>query len=426
MWFILQIIIKINVICYLSIIFGYYRYRIFRESEPSKHLVWALNHLGILGVKFGQYLYSRTDIITEEVRLVLQPLLLFAKTVPYESLDLPTESHITNISTEPIAAGSIGQVHRCLYHGKPHIIKFIHPNIPSILRSDIFLFRWLIRIISKIIPEIKILHWENFFELIELQIDMRNEFHNLDKGYNHFKRCPEVKVPQPITATEYYLVMTEAMGVPFCKFIQTAKRDEIFRVRMLIFSTYLKMIFRDQFCHFDLHEGNIIVESSNKIHIIDWGICSPIGNQQRQGTLHFYNACADRKQDDVLGFLKCILYQTNIQGDKVTESDYQSFSKLVLNLIETSDLKSFTPNQQFINCCKLIYENQYLLSAKECSFLLQFTLFLDNNSHSTLPDDNVFIQSIEFMKKSHYWASNLGYYIKHIESSVTKYYLDGS
>ena len=45
-----------------------------------------------------------------------------------------------------------------------------------------------------------------------------------------------------------------------------------------------------------------MVENENKIHILDWGITDALTNQERNGTLHYYQACGDKKKEDVVGF----------------------------------------------------------------------------------------------------------------------------
>ena len=89
-------------------------------SERGRHLREMLDELGPTFVKFGQLLSTRPDVVPPDIVLELQKLQDDVRPVPYEDverviredLELSIQQLFTDFDPTPIAAASIGQVHR--------------------------------------------------------------------------------------------------------------------------------------------------------------------------------------------------------------------------------------------------------------------------------------------------------------------------
>ena len=106
----------------------------------------ALEESGVTFVKLGQVLSTRTDILPPEVTRELADLQQQVKPAPWndikgvlqQELEAPIEMVFGHIDPEPLAAASIGQVHRAtLRNGRPVVVKVQRPGIQDIVQQDL-------------------------------------------------------------------------------------------------------------------------------------------------------------------------------------------------------------------------------------------------------------------------------------------------
>ena len=119
------------------------------EASPTqrgRHLREMLDELGPTFVKFGQLLSTRPDIvppdIIAELRALQDDVTPFAfsevERVVREELELPIEKLFTSFEETPMAAASIGQVHRAvLPNGKRVAVKVQRPDAPRQIEADL-------------------------------------------------------------------------------------------------------------------------------------------------------------------------------------------------------------------------------------------------------------------------------------------------
>src|SRR5256712_1324807 len=114
-----------------------------------------LDELGPTFVKFGQLLSTRPDIVPPDIIAELRALqddvtpFAFAEVerVVREELDLPIEKLFLEFDEKPMAAASIGQVHRAvLPNGKGVAVKVQRPEAPRQIEADLALLYQAARI----------------------------------------------------------------------------------------------------------------------------------------------------------------------------------------------------------------------------------------------------------------------------------------
>ena len=113
--------------------------------------------LGPFYVKLGQLLSTRPDILSPSYIKALTALQSNVSSVPWseieallnEQLSKPIKAIFSNIEKKPIAAGSIGQIHRgILLNGEEVAIKVQRPNIDKIVQQDINLIKGIAELVS--------------------------------------------------------------------------------------------------------------------------------------------------------------------------------------------------------------------------------------------------------------------------------------
>src|SRR5689334_20017105 len=117
-------------------------------SQRGQHLREMLDELGPSFVKFGQLLSTRPDVVPADIIVELRGLQDDVRPFPFEQveqvveseLDLSLERAFLDFDPTPIAAASIGQVHRAtLPNGRQVAVKVQRPGAPRQIEADVAL-----------------------------------------------------------------------------------------------------------------------------------------------------------------------------------------------------------------------------------------------------------------------------------------------
>merc|ERR1719217_933636 len=121
----------------------------------------GLFRLGPTFVKFGQVISTRTDIIDKEYIEVLRDL---QDNVPgfggdraiaiiEEELGKPIGQVFDSFDKEPIAAASLGQVHKAVYKGQPVAVKVQRAGLKDLFDTDLKNLKKLAVLLDKFDPK---------------------------------------------------------------------------------------------------------------------------------------------------------------------------------------------------------------------------------------------------------------------------------
>ena len=137
------------------------RSRLEEDDQPSQrgqHLREMLDELGPTFVKFGQLLSTRPDVLPPDIISELRGLqddvrpfpLADVEKVVEEDLGLSIDQLFVEFEDDPIAAASIGQVHRAtLPNGKRVVVKVQRPGAPRQIEADVSLLYQAARIANE-------------------------------------------------------------------------------------------------------------------------------------------------------------------------------------------------------------------------------------------------------------------------------------
>ena len=124
-------------------------------SQRGQHLREMLDELGPTFVKFGQLLSTRPDVLPPDIIVELRGLQDDVRPFPFaqveqvveEDLDLTLDKLFLEFDEKPIAAASIGQVHRAtLPNGRVVAVKVQRPGAPRQIEADLALLYQAARI----------------------------------------------------------------------------------------------------------------------------------------------------------------------------------------------------------------------------------------------------------------------------------------
>ncbi len=257
-------------------------------SERGQHLREMLDELGPTFVKFGQLLSTRPDIVPPDILAELQGLQDDVRPFPYEDverviredLELSVEQLFTEFEEAPVAAASIGQVHRAtLPNGHRVAVKVQRPNAPRQVEADLALLYQAARIAKERVKALDFIDprqlVDEFARSIRQELDYRLEARNAEAFHHRFAGHPHVRIPRVYWSYTRARVLTLELleGIQLADLPQDAwTMEERRRLAYLMTETWMAMIFRHGFFHGDPHPANIFVlEDGNVIGLVDFG-----------------------------------------------------------------------------------------------------------------------------------------------------------
>lgn len=267
--------------------------------------------MGGVMIKVGQFLSARLDVmpraITDELAGLQDEVraesLSAMRAVVEAEMNMPLANAFATFDPTPLAAASIGQVHRAQLDVDGSlarvVVKIQRPNIPQIVDTDLAALRVVSRWANYYPPIHKRANvpalLEEFSRSLYEEIDYLHEGSSAETFAKNFVERPGVCVPrvfwshttrrvltleeiEAIKITDYARI--EAAGIPRA---EVAKR---------LLNTYLQQIFEDRFFHADPHPGNLFVlplavsaESSAgapdwKLVFVDFGMTGTVSPNQ--------------------------------------------------------------------------------------------------------------------------------------------------
>ena len=264
-------------------------------SERGRRLREMLDELGPTFVKFGQLLSTRPDVVPQDIVVELRKLQDDVTPFPHtqveeairRELGLTVEQAFLRFEREPIAAASIGQVHRAtLPDGRDVVVKVQRPEAPRQVESDLQLMRSAARFVRERVRALDFIDAEllveEFARSIRQELDYLREARNAEAFRRNFEGSETVVVPRVYWtySTERVLTLEELHGVQLrdvdVSVLTDAERREIaYRTT----DAWMTMIFRHGFFHGDPHPSNILLLEDGRIGLIDFGLAGRLTDE---------------------------------------------------------------------------------------------------------------------------------------------------
>ena len=257
-------------------------------SARGRHLRDMLDELGPTFVKFGQLLSTRPDVVPPDIVAELRSLQDDVRPFPFadveqtirEDLGQPIERLFTEFDATPLAAASIGQVHRAtLPNGRDVVVKVQRPNAPKQIEADLSLLYQAARLAKERIRALDFIDTndivDEFARSIRQELDYRMEGRHADAFHKDFAGHPHVAIPRVYwTYTRSRVLTLERLdGVQLGDLdFEHWSPDQRRKLAYLMTETWMTMIFRNGYFHGDPHPANILVLAPDRIGLVDFGL----------------------------------------------------------------------------------------------------------------------------------------------------------
>jgi ubiquinone biosynthesis protein len=278
-----------------------------RQAWFASRFAALLVGLGATFVKVGQIMSTRPDLFAPHLIKALTRLQddvgAFAwadvERTLVADLGKPVDALFASIDRTPVASASVAQVHRgTLPTGEEVAIKVRRPGLDDVVRFDLSIMRTVAKIIS-IIPTVRLLapveSVDEFGRSIRDQIDLRIEAANNARFSALFAGDADIGFPElyPALCSRHVLTMRFIRGSKILDAPAACGADPT-RLAKIGFRTLLHMVFAHGFVHADLHPGNIFVEDSGKVIILDLGLTAELDEAARRAFALFFASWASR------------------------------------------------------------------------------------------------------------------------------------
>ncbi|MBS0017425.1 MAG: AarF/ABC1/UbiB kinase family protein [Arthrospira sp. SH-MAG29] len=310
----------------IGLLWDQWRHRNVTETpKRAAQLRNILTRLGPTYIKVGQALSTRPDLIRkdflEELTKLQDQLPPFdtkiAMAIIERELDRDLDSVFREISPEPVAAASLGQVYKAqLLTGEEVAVKVQRPFLLPTLTLDLYLMRWAAGWLSPILPlnlghDLTLIVDEFGLKLFE-EIDYINEGRNAERFATYFDDDPTVKVPSIYWkyTSNQVLVLEWINGLKLTDMesVQAAGLD----MSKMIFvgvTSGLRQLLEFGFFHADPHPGNLFAMADGRMAFIDFGMMDQLSQQTKEtlvdSVVHLINKDYKELAEDFvrLGFL---------------------------------------------------------------------------------------------------------------------------
>ncbi len=370
----------------------------------------ALEELGPTFVKLGQLLATRVDLFGPEWIAEFEKLQDQAPRVPNEQIrsqliedfsETP-EVIFREFHSEPLAAGSIAQVHRaCLHDGTQVVVKVCRPGIRTIIDADMRLLQRFAKMLENEASE-----WRRFHPLdvvrrfrasLYRELDLATECHNAERISQAFIEHPEIIVPKVYWqfTSERVNVQDFISGIPAHDLaaIDAAGLDRV-KLAKIGAHAALKMMLQDGFFHADPHAGNVFYLPDNRVALIDYGMVGHLSDKRRNEVVDLLQAMVQRDSELVIDVL---LEWTD---DAVVDND-----KLKLAVDEFLDQYHGVPLKQLnlsnmLNDVTVILRDHQLALPPDLAMLIKVFVILESMGRKLDPDFDMASEAAPFLSSA--------------------------
>src|SRR5213082_3535093 len=230
------------------------------SSARGQHLREVLDELGPTFVKFGQLLSTRPDVVPPDIVVELRALQDDVRPFPFEQAERVIEEELGNtlerlfleFEPQPVAAASIGQVHRAtLPNGRAVAVKVQRPGAPRQIEADLTLLYQAARLVKERVHALDFVDVralvDEFARQIRQELDYRLEARNAQAFHRNFAGHPHVHVPRVYwTYTRAHVLTLEWLdGIQLADVDEASwSLEERRRLAMLMTEAWMTMIFR--------------------------------------------------------------------------------------------------------------------------------------------------------------------------------------
>lgn len=316
------------------------------DPEAAASLADDLERMGPTYVKLGQLLSTRVDLISPAYVEALSRLQDDVEPFGFAEVErLVTTELGVRLSTvfptferEPLAAASLGQVHRAtLRDGREVVVKVQRPDIREQIAEDMEVLRDLAETLDSHTDLGRRFGLGDLLEefrrsLID-ELDYRREADNLSVVREMLAGHPRIVVPMPYPdfTTSRVLTMEYVPGRKVTD-LGPLGRLELDGAPLAdeLFGAYLRQVLVDGVFHADPHPGNVLLTDDGRLVLLDIGMVARVAPAYQEKLLKLLLALADARPDEVVRVARTL-------GQELPDFDRSRFERVVARVVKRAE-----------------------------------------------------------------------------------------
>jgi len=256
-------------------------------------------------------------------------------------------------------------VHEAVMHtGERVAVKILYPNVKTIIRIDLRVLGWALRVYRWFVPvrQIERVH-EQLDDMLRRETDLAHEARCLERMAANFADDDDILFPDVYheLTSETVLTMSFMEGVKITRLeaLEALGLDPADVATRLI-QMFYKQVFVDRFFHADPHPGNFFVQRGPagqvRLVVLDFGSASEVTDSLADGMLDILSGLMTRDDDlvvkgiETMGFVaddgdRALLERTTRKYfEKLLNLNVTDFSKLgadmAVRMVDTDDKRA--------------------------------------------------------------------------------------
>ena len=381
-----------------------------RRRRLARWLVRNILQLGPTFIKIGQALSTRADLIpTEYIEEFGQ---LQDRVPPFSSelaiavvereLGKPVTLLFAEFNPTPLAAASLGQVHRARLHtGEDVVVKVQRPGLAKLFNLDFEILHRLVRWLNRFVKSARKFNLEaiyrEFFDLLYQEIDYVHEGKNADRFRENFQNYQRVAVPKVYWqyTTSKILTLEYLPGIKIDnRSALEASQIDTQEVIQLGITCYLKQLLEDGFFQSDPHPGNMAVSPRGDIIFYDFGTMAEVKTINKDQMIETFFAILKKDTDKVV---ETLIYMGLIEP----VANMTPVKRMIGFMIEEFrdkpvDVRAF---EQITDEVYSIFEQQPFRLPPQMTFVVKSLTTLDGIARALDPQYNLLAAAQPFLKQ---------------------------
>lgn len=379
------------------------------QKKRARWLVKTLLDLGPTFIKIGQALSTRADLLPKEYVEELSKLQ--DKVPPFSSEEavMVIESELgQNLYTLyrdfdhfPIAAASLGQVHKARLHtGEAVVVKVQRPGLERLFSLDVKAVQQVIRFCKRSFAWAKKIDLDaifaEFFHILYQEIDYTQEGKNAERFASNFHGYPRILIPKIYWryTTKKVITIQYLPGIKVDdRSTLEAKGIDLIKLNQLGICCYLKQLLQDGFFQADPHPGNMAVTLDGSLIFYDFGMMAEVKTIAKEQMIKTFFAVLRKDTDTVLETLIML-------GLIEPVPDMMPVKRLVAFLLDkfTEKPVDFQAFNEIKNELYIMFEEQPFRLPAQMMFIMKALTTLDGVARILDPQYNFLVAAQPFVK----------------------------